>query len=83
MATGTFHSIRGILPTSTQVSLVPSPLECKRALPTLVTVDDLFVDGWFKPFCLWNLYVTPTFLSLVEMFFLNSIKRQVVCLLDV
>ena len=41
-------------------------------------VDDLFLDGWFKPFCLFNIYTFPCILAFLEILFLNAIKRQVV-----
>jgi hypothetical protein len=44
----------------------------------MVAVHDLLLDGWFKPFCLFNLYTTPSFLAVVEIFFLNAIRCQVV-----
>lgn len=44
----------------------------------MVAVDDLFIDGWFKPFCIFNIYTCPSFLAVFEIFFLNAIKAQVV-----
>ncbi|KAK2066732.1 hypothetical protein P8C59_000522 [Phyllachora maydis] len=38
---------------------------------------DLFEGGWFKPFCIINLWGTTALLAVVEIMFLNSIKRQV------
>lgn len=46
---------------------------------TFVIMDDfgqIFSEGWFKPFCLFNLYVFPAFLTIVESVFLNSMRRQ-------
>lgn len=37
---------------------------------------DVFSKGWFKPFCLFNLYVFPSILTVIESFFLNSMRRQ-------
>jgi hypothetical protein len=43
-----------------------------------LAVDDLLAEGWFKPFCLVNIFTCPSLLAAVEIFFLNAIKRQVV-----
>lgn len=37
---------------------------------------DVFSEGWFKPFSLFNLYVFPAILTTVESVFLNSMRRQ-------
>lgn len=37
---------------------------------------DVFSEGWFKPFCLFNLYVFPSVLTVIEVVFLNSMRRQ-------
>lgn len=37
---------------------------------------DIFSEGWFKPFCLFNLYVFPSILTVIEVVFLNSMRRQ-------
>lgn len=41
---------------------------------------DVFSEGWFKPFCLFNLYVFPSLLTVIESVFLNSMRRQEVSL---
>lgn len=42
---------------------------------------DLFSEGWFKPFNLFNLNVFPALITVVESVFLNSMRRQEVSLL--
>lgn len=41
---------------------------------------DVFSEGWFKPFCLFNLYVFPSIVTVIESVFLNSMRRQEVSL---
>ncbi|KAM0321570.1 hypothetical protein ACHAQA_010060 [Verticillium albo-atrum] len=36
---------------------------------------DIFGEGWFKAFAILNLFVISTLIVLVEIFFLNSVKR--------
>lgn len=37
---------------------------------------DIMSEGWFKPFCLFNLYAFPALLTAIESLFLNSMRRQ-------
>ncbi|PSS05221.1 hypothetical protein BD289DRAFT_501848 [Coniella lustricola] len=37
---------------------------------------DVFSEGWFKPFCLFNLFIFPALITLIETLFLNSMRRQ-------
>lgn len=36
----------------------------------------IMAEGWFKAFCLLNLYLCPAVLTVVESLFLNSMRRQ-------
>lgn len=37
---------------------------------------DIMSEGWFKGFCLLNLFLFPAILTVVEALFLNSMRRQ-------
>ncbi|KAF3767276.1 hypothetical protein M406DRAFT_251747 [Cryphonectria parasitica EP155] len=37
---------------------------------------DVFSEGWFKPFSLFNLYVFPALVTVIESLFMNSMRRQ-------
>lgn len=37
---------------------------------------DIMAEGWFKAFCLLNLFLTPAILTVFEALFLNSMRRQ-------
>lgn len=37
--------------------------------------SDLFGDGWYKPFVIFNFYAITSAIMVLEIFFLNSIKR--------
>lgn len=37
---------------------------------------DIFQDGWFPAFCLFNLFVFPAILTVIESVGLNSMRRQ-------
>ncbi|KAK0721656.1 hypothetical protein B0T26DRAFT_643757 [Lasiosphaeria miniovina] len=41
------------------------------------SVEDFFGDGWFKPFCIINLWGVIALLGFVEILILNSVKRPV------
>src|SRR4051794_26986141 len=41
-------------------------------------VSDMFGDDWFATLCIANLYLVTALIVLVEIFFLNSIKRPYV-----
>jgi hypothetical protein len=43
-------------------------------------VEDFFSEGWFKPFCIFNLWGVTALIAMFEILVLNSIKRQVVSL---
>lgn len=38
----------------------------------------MFGEGWFKPFVLINMYGVNAVVMIIEMLFLNSIKRPMV-----
>jgi len=40
------------------------------------TAEDLFGNGWFKPFCTLNKYGINNMIALIEIVILSSIKRQ-------
>ncbi|KOS21878.1 hypothetical protein ESCO_002058 [Escovopsis weberi] len=40
--------------------------------------SDLFGEGWFKAFVIFNLYFIASIIMIIEMLFLNSIKRPFV-----
>lgn len=37
---------------------------------------DIFQDGWFPAFSIFNLFVFPAILTIIESVFLNSMRRQ-------
>lgn len=43
---------------------------------------DIYADGWFPAFSIFNQYVTPAVATLIESLFLNSMRRPEVSLLD-
>lgn len=42
---------------------------------------DIFAEGWFPAFSIFNTYVTPSIATVVESLFLNSMRRPEVGLL--
>lgn len=57
----------------------PSLLEwILHTLLTIILVSDMFGEGWFKPFVLINMYGVNAVVMIIEMLFLNSIKRPMV-----
>lgn len=42
------------------------------------TVSDLFGEGWFKLFNVFNLYAMSSIIMVIEILLLNSIKRPYV-----
>lgn len=45
-------------------------------------VKDIFSDGWFPAFSIFNQYATPALATVIESLFLNSMRRQEVSLLS-
>lgn len=37
---------------------------------------DIMSEGWFKAFCLLNLFIIPAILTVIEALLLNSMRRQ-------
>lgn len=56
----------------------------RRLLFTLlimIPVSDLFGEGWFKPFVLINMNGANSVIMILEILFLNSIKKPMVGLI--
>ncbi|KAL7921830.1 hypothetical protein ACQKWADRAFT_115178 [Trichoderma austrokoningii] len=49
--------------------------ELLRARATNEPFSDIFGKGWFATFCILNLFLLVSVLMVIEIFFLNSIKR--------
>jgi hypothetical protein len=67
---------------TTEVFVPGAPCTCNTRWPQAQAnhhqVSDLFGEGWFKGFTIFNLYGITSIIMVIEILFFNSIKRPFV-----